>query len=106
MNAQREPIERQQFETERLMDEHPPVWRHPKKQIVFAIACPPDAQHAGRLDYSPWPAIPLPPEINAGAPARRVVGRSGFYDYAPFDLPGAMEWHVNFADPHLCEEGR
>jgi len=37
-------------------------------------------------------------------PARTgvVLSRPGFYDYAPIlDPANAVEWHVNFADPHL-----
>lgn len=102
MDTHLEPIERQQFETQQLVTEHPPIWRDRNKEIVFDIACPPGSAHCGRLDYSRWRGMALPMNANAAAAARRVVGRAGFYDYVPApDVPGAMEWYVNFADPHL-----
>ncbi|MBI4493235.1 MAG: hypothetical protein HY690_10640 [Chloroflexi bacterium] len=102
MNTHPELIERYQFETQQLMMEHPPIWRHRNKQIVFEIACPPGSTHRGRLDYSRWRAMRLPLNVDAPASTRRVAGRAGFYDYVPaLDVPGAVEWHVNFADPHL-----
>ncbi len=46
--------------------------------------------------------MPLPVSISLKAAVSRVRGRAGFYDYVPEpDPPGAIEWHVNFADPHL-----
>jgi len=97
-----EPLERELFEAARLMAEHPPVWRHPNKQAVAAISCPPGSIHRGVIHYSRWAAMDLPAEIDARGAARRVDGRDGFYDYAP--VSGAehgLEWHVNFADPDL-----
>jgi hypothetical protein len=31
------PIERRRYDAQRLIDEHPPVWSDPNKQIVFGI---------------------------------------------------------------------
>jgi hypothetical protein len=102
MNDHLEPIERVQFDTQQLVTEHPPIWRDRNKRIVFEIACPPGSAHCGRLDYSRWRAMALPLTVDAAAAARRVVGRAGFYEYVPArEVPGAMEWHVNFADPRL-----
>lgn len=84
------------------MADHPPIWRHPNKQVVYEIACPPGSTHRGKIHYSRWAAMPLLERTDAGAAARRVEGREGFYDYAPVLLAGGgAEWHVNFADPHL-----
>ncbi|MFM2105183.1 MAG: hypothetical protein RL338_215, partial [Chloroflexota bacterium] len=35
------PIERLTFDAATLMAEHPPRMRHPNKQAVLEIACPP-----------------------------------------------------------------
>lgn len=97
-----EPLERDVFQTERLMADHPPIWRHPNKQVVFEISCPPGSIHRGEIHYSRWAAMEQPGRFDARAAARRVEGRDGFYDYAP--APGAgrgAEWHVNFADADL-----
>ncbi len=81
---------------------HPPVWRHPNKAAVFAVACPPGTVHRGHIGYTRWPALPLPDAIDPAVATADVVERPGFYDYAPVLEPGAgVEWHVNFADPHL-----
>jgi hypothetical protein len=96
------PIERLDFETQRLVLDHPPVLHHPHKQLVFQIACPPGSVHAGRLSYSRWAAMPLPETCDTLAAARRTQEGKGYYDYAPTPgWDGAVEWHVNFADPHL-----
>ncbi len=96
-----DPIERLEFDTAELVREHPPAWRNANKRLVYEIACPPDAGHGGRIGYSRWEAMALPAEV-LPVPADLVVARPGFYDYAPIlDPAGAVEWHVNFADPHL-----
>jgi hypothetical protein len=84
------------------MAEHPPIWRDRNKKIVFEIACPPGTTHQGQLNYSRWRAMPLPMNASTAASAERVVERPGYYDYLPLrDVPGVVEWHVNFADPDL-----
>lgn len=86
------------------MRQHPPVLRNENKQVLFAIACPVGAVHAGQLEYSRWPDIPVPPpvELDPVRLDRLVVVRDGYYDYRPVLDPGTgVEWHVNFADPNL-----
>src|SRR5690349_3853899 len=90
------------FDVRHLMESHPPIWHHPNKQAVFAIACPPGSVHRGQLEYTRWPAMPLPDAVDIARIADLVEGREDAYDYVP--LPGSatpVEWHVNFADPHL-----
>jgi Poly (ADP-ribose) glycohydrolase (PARG) len=97
-----EPIERRDFVTATLMGEYRPAWGHPNKRIVYEIACPPGAVHAGRLAYSRWTAMPVPTSLEGVAAGRLVRVLDGYYDYAPSLDPGeGIEWHVNFADPHL-----
>lgn len=94
-----QPLDRRSFDAALLMDSHPPVWRHPNKEVVAAISCPPGAVHVGTLGYSRWsaPALPATPGT---ADATTIVERPGFYDYVPVG-GSAVEWHVNFSDPHL-----
>jgi len=92
---------RREFETRTLVQEHPPVWMHPHKQQVYEIACPPSSQHGGHINYSRWPAMELPGLIDVASALETAVQRPGFYDYKPFAKRNAVEWHVNFADPHL-----
>ena len=94
-------IERQVFETQEIIEKHPPVWRDRNKRIVFEIACPPGCVHRGQLLYSRWPAMPLPETIDAIRVLDRIEGREDVYDYGPAPSAGAVEWHVNFADPSL-----
>ena len=97
-----EPLENREFDTHRLVTEHPPVWGHPNKAAVYDVIAPAGSRHAGRLRYSRWPALPLPDRIDVQAGVAKVQARPGFYDYAPIAAPtNAVEWHVNFADPHL-----
>ncbi len=102
MRPSPEPLERLDYDVEGLMTLHPPVWRHPNKAAVFAVACPPGTEHRGRICYTRWRALPLPDTIDPAEAPTDVVERSGFYDYLPVLEPAAgVEWHVNFADPHL-----
>ena len=99
-----EPLQRRTYDAAELVRMHPPVLRHPNKQLLFAIGSPAGAVHSGRLEYSRWPEIPLPPplELDASRLDRLVVIRDGYYDYRPtLDPAAAVEWHVNFADPNV-----
>jgi hypothetical protein len=99
-----EPLQRRTYEAAELMRRHPPVLRHENKRLLFTIACPAGTVHAGRLEYSRWPEIPLPlpREAVPGSAARLTMVRDGYYDYGPVLEPGVgVEWHVNFADPNL-----
>ena len=99
-----EPLQRRTYEAAALVRQHPAVLRNKNKQLLFAIAAPPGAVHAGRLEVSRWPEIPLPSplELDPGRLQRLVTTRDGHYDYRLVLGPGAgVEWHVNFADPNL-----
>lgn len=95
-----QPLERRAYEAQRLMDFHPPRWHDTNKEAVFAISSPPRSVHEGSVAYSRWPAAPLPAVVDLREAIDRVADRPGFYDYELLD-DGAIEWHVNFADPHL-----
>ena len=97
-----QPLESREFDTQRLVAEHPAVWHHPNKVAVYDCLCPAESRHSGRLRYSRWPALSLPERIDVTASLEKVQARPGFYDYAPLS-PHAdrVEWHVNFADPRL-----
>lgn len=46
--------------------------------------------------------MPLPEPIESVGRIVSAILREGFYDYLPvLDAAGAVEWHVNFSDPHL-----
>lgn len=102
MEIRTEPLERDVFEAHGLIEEFPPIWRHPNKRVVYEIACPPGCAFAGEIRYSRWGPMTLPETIDSGGASRLLDVREDHYDYAPEagDL-GAVEWHVNFADPHL-----
>lgn len=99
-----EPLQRRTYPAAALVRQHPPVLRNENKRVLFAIACPAGTVHAGRLEYSRWPEIPLPVPLalDADRAVRLTLVRDGFYDYRPVLEPGVgVEWHVNFADPNL-----
>lgn len=93
-------LEELEFDAQTLMATHPPVWRSPNKLVAFEIASPAGADHEGRLHYSRWAAAEPPDVCNPTAATRLLEGRDDVYDYRQA-LPGAVEWHVNFADPYL-----
>src|SRR4051794_33282114 len=98
--SQPQPIERLTFDAAALMREHPPKLNNGNKRVVFDVACP-DGTAGGRIEYSQWRAMPLPPALEPDTPLR-VDARPDVYDYAPVDASQpAVEWHVNFADPRL-----
>ena len=53
-----QPLESREFDTQRLVTEHPPVWQHPNKVAVCDALCPAGSRQSGRLRYSRWLAIP------------------------------------------------
>lgn len=95
-----EPIVRLEFDAAHLMREHPPQLRDPNKQRVFDVACPPGSPPAGKVVVSRWRALPLPEACDPALPVPRLDPRIGYYDYRA-EWPGAVEWHVNFADAQL-----
>lgn len=96
-----EPIERLVLDANQMMTEHPPVWRDRNKQLVYDIACPPGTVHRGHLVYTRWQPMALPERVSPEEAIRCAEAREDLYDYTRV-LPGdGVEWHVNFADPHL-----
>jgi hypothetical protein len=87
---------RREYDPAALLAAHPPVLQHPRKRLVFFMACPPGAVHAGRIEVTRWSAAALP-AVAELAPTT-VVAVPGVYDYAG---ETAGVWHVNFADPQL-----
>ena len=96
------PIDRRSRDAGHLFAAHPPVLHNPNKQVVFEIACPEGTVHAGRVEYTRWAAMPLPGRLCPERAAERLARHAGFYDYERvLAEEGAVEWHVNFADPQL-----
>jgi len=97
-----EPLERMTFDVAALMAEHPPLIHHPNKRVVFEIACGKGRECSGEIGYTQWPAFPLPEHVDPTAGLDALESRCGIMDYEPVeDFPGAVEWHVNFADQML-----
>jgi len=97
-----EPLETLRLEAQALMAEHPPIWRHANKRVVFATSCPPGSVHRGFLECSRWNAMALPAQCDSDEVRTRLLTKAGFYDYAHVTgTAEATEWHVNFADQQL-----
>ena len=108
-----QPLERLEFDAAELADAFPPLWRHERKDLVAKFVDAAVPHPSGRVVYARWPEQALPDAL--GVPRPFVVKR-GVFDYRPAastdlaaspeaDLPG-LEWHANFADPHLfCAYG-
>jgi hypothetical protein len=93
-----EPLERLEFDTARLLAEHPPRWRDRNKEAVFRAATSPACPPGSTVVYARWSAVEVPPSMSARS---RIEVRPGFFDYAPSAAGGTVDWHVNFADPEL-----
>ncbi len=91
---------RLEFEAGELVAAHPPRLQHPHKRLVWALACPPGCVHRGTVAVSRWRAMPLPPVLSGGTGGTALDIRTGVYDYDS-GAGDTVEWHVNFADPHL-----
>jgi len=103
MDDATQPIERRTFDAQDLVAQHPPRWRDANKRLVAEVSCPPGSTHRGALGFTRWAAMPLPPDLEPMDDGF-VKAVPGFYDYHPAQDPaGAIEWHVNFADPHLFD---
>jgi hypothetical protein len=86
---------RRRYDPAELLAAHPPRIHHPHKQLVFELACPARAAHAGAIELTRWAAAPLPPAVALAW--TDIVAVSGHYDYETRDAT----WHVNFADTRL-----
>src|SRR4029453_11558482 len=86
---------RRRYDPAELLAAHPPRLRHPHKRLVFELACPPGASHAGSIELTRWAAAALP--ATRALADTEVVAMSGHYAYETRD----GVWHVNFADPQL-----
>jgi hypothetical protein len=93
-----QPIVRQTFDTARLVATHPPRFTHSHKRLVYALAHPPHEPVQGTIVYSRWHPSPLPERVPAKMPEHTMHEDVFGYEPAP---EGAVEWYLNFADPHL-----
>ncbi|MEX0774746.1 MAG: hypothetical protein WD042_03420 [Phycisphaeraceae bacterium] len=96
-----QPLYRRTFDARTLLTEHPPQLRHPHKRALFEIAYADGPVSQGQVEVTRWPQASIEEAFILPATIAAEV-RPDFYDYRPAlgDLPG-VEWHVNFADPHL-----
>jgi hypothetical protein len=92
------PIVRQVFQTALLVATHPPRFTHPNKKLVYALAQAAQAPVQGTIVYSRWRPSPLPERMPAKPPEHTM--REDVFGYEPAQ-EGAVEWYLNFADPHL-----
>jgi hypothetical protein len=98
---------RRVFDAQTLVDEFPPRFTSPNKQVVYRLACPPGSTHAGRIVFSRWAASTLPTVPEVGHPPTRVEVREDFFGYEPPPAgESAVEWYLNFAHSDLfCAYG-
>jgi hypothetical protein len=92
---------RHTFDAQELVSAHPPRFRHTNKRTANDIACPPGSVHAGRIEYSRWPAFRLPAKLSD---ARSCVLelRAGYFGYERQpDESANVEWYLNFAASDL-----
>ena len=93
-----EPIDFVCYEAADLIREHPPIWQHPNKEVVYEIACSSGFPFSGEVVYVRWPAQTLPNSVPEPLP---ITVCSGVFEYAVPTDSLSVEWHMNFADPSL-----
>ena len=89
-------LEKREFACDVLLRAHPPVLRHPHKQLAFQMCCDAGYRPRGILTHSKWAPTGLPESLPTKS--ETVSTHPGFYDYV---VGGGTAWHVNFADPQL-----
>lgn len=92
------PLNRHEFQADRLIKEYPPRWNGRNKLKVFGIACSGPHPFHGHVIYSRWREEKPPDRISQGS--CNFTSRKGIFEYGEPDH-GSVVWHLNFADPDL-----
>jgi hypothetical protein len=93
-----QPLQRHEFQADRLIKEYPPMWNGRNKMMVFDIACSGRHPFEGHIVYSRWSK--MLPALTGSSPSSSFCAKAGIFDYGPTDLLSTV-WHMNFADPDL-----
>jgi hypothetical protein len=88
-----EALFRRVYEPARLLAEHPPVFRHPHKQLLFDLAS--RGEHRGTIEVTRWRAPLLAEDVTLHDTV--VTAQPNVFMYGA----DAGVWHVNFADSRL-----
>jgi Poly (ADP-ribose) glycohydrolase (PARG) len=100
------PLDRQIFDAQSTIDNHPPKLQHANKQLVYQIACPPNSVHRGQLVFSRWPARTLATIDLAHSYDTKIEENSGYFGYERSTIARQVEWYLNFAHADLfCAYG-
>lgn len=83
-----------EIDANELFAQHPPRITNPNKRRVFEKA---GSSHGGRLGVTRWAEIE--PVARDGS-ALAIEAHADMFQYGP-TAPGAIDWHLNFADPSL-----
>jgi hypothetical protein len=98
-----EPLYRQTFDASTLLEQYPPRFQHSHKQALFHLAYPDGRALPNQIEVTCWPET-VPDAVVIEVPLK-LEARLGYFDYQPVGF-AAIDWHVNFADPHLfCAYG-
>jgi len=89
-------LESVEFDVNRLVASHPPVWRHPLKQQVYDFVQANAEPPAGSLRCTRWEVSDLPEILCSHS--LNVEVEADVYSYS---TSSSAAWHVNFADPDL-----
>ncbi len=81
------------FDAAALDRDHPPVFKHAHKRLVYARAMA-SGPPRGTIDYARFDEPPLPAELPTDVP--RVEVREDVFGYGP-EGDGAVPWYLNFA---------
>lgn len=105
--SQPQPIYREVFDTQTLVESFPPKLRDRNKKVVYRIACPLGSVHGGQLVFSRWAAMSLPEKTRAEDAKTAFECRADVFGYEP--TPAGQprcEWYLNFAHHDLfCAYG-
>lgn len=92
------PLDRVSFDAAKLIEEHPPRWKHRNKQAVFDLVGLAGHPFEGNILYARWPTQQLPPALVSRS---QVQIHPGLFNYPVSYEPSYDEWNMNFADSDL-----
>lgn len=98
-------IYRRDFEAQKLVTDHPAQLHDRNKEIVFSMASPQDAIHAGVVSVSRWKSVPLPVITKRDEKSPVFEQREDYFSYESAH-EGQLHWYLNFAHYDLfCAYG-
>lgn len=89
-------IYRLEFEAQKLVTAYPAQLHDHNKSVLFEMASPDGATHAGTISVTRWKQMPLPETIERHPASPSFVLRDDYFLYEP-SRGERIDWYLNFA---------